>query len=270
MYLNLKKTFLVLFLLSIGAGIGISVNKFIDRYNGPKQTVSVIGTGEIDAAMDQGTIEIQLKTTGDTLEKAQTENKKEVDDMKKSLKSLGIPESRIKVSSYSSPGYLPTPTFSYIYTNSESRKPMPIFRPPNTSPTVTTNIEVILDPIKNIEKVYDTISQNQNAQIINSYYSLKNGKAFESKAKEEALKDARVQVEQIAKINKLRVGKLLSITDSSDPGIVEPQPNPMMLDSSGTIQESFKAIDNNIRLSDPISERTEKITFSYNVKYELY
>lgn len=269
MYIDFKKIFSVLALLAIGVGIGIAGTKLIQRYQAPKQTVSVIGTGEIDATTDQATISIQIKSTSTTYEKAQEKNKKDVDNLKLELTKLGIPESRIMTSSYSPP----------IIQNELPSVPggemMPIYKRPDTSPIVTTNLTLILDPIKNIEKIYDVVSKNTSAQITNTYYSLKNRKTWESKAKEEALKDARDQVESIAKINRLRVRKLLTIEDSNNP-----RPYPITLDamegqvinvedqslSAGREATKEETTANNVYYS----EQTVKITSSYTATYELY
>lgn len=248
MYIDFKKIFSVLALLAIGVGIGIAGTKLVQRYQAPKQTVSVIGTGEIDATTDQATISIQIKSTSTTYEKAQEKNKKDVDNLKLELTKLGIPESRITTSSYSPPiirNELPS-SEDYIE-------------------GVTTNLTLILDPIKNIEKVYDVVSKNTSAQITDTYYSLKNRKTWESKAKEEALKDARDQVESIAKINRLRIRKLLTIEDSNNP-----RPYPITLDAmeGQVIKEATKeeTAVNNVYYS----EQTVKITSSYTATYEIY
>jgi len=259
MYVDFKKILSVLALLAIGVGIGITGTKLAQRYRAPKQTVSVIGSGEIDATTDQATISIQIKTNSTTYEKAQEENKKDVDKLKSELTKLGIPESRITISSYSQP----------ILRGLESEintidKMMP--RPPvNSTPTVTTNLTLTLDPIKNVEKVYDVVSKNTNAQITNTYYSLKNRKIWESKAKEEALKDARSQIESAAKINRLRVGKLLTLEDVNSP-------KPYSLSMMKAINESPGVNDQTVTSQENVyySEQTVKITSSYTATYELY
>ena len=272
MYIDFKKIFSILALLVIGVGIGIAGTKLVQRYQAPKQTVSVVGAGEIDAATDQATISVQVKTTSTTYEKAQEENKKDVDKLKSDLTKLGIPESRITSSSYSPPIFRNESSSVDLMIAPEG-KTMPSYRP-NTTPTVTTTITLILDPIKNIEKVFDTISKNANAQITNTYYSLKNKKTWESKAKEEALKDARNQIESAAKINHLHVGKLLTLEDASIP---KPYPVAMMKVSNGqsptaedqssfAVSETAQARDENMYYS----EQTVKITSSYTATYELY
>ena len=272
MYIDFKKIFSFLLILAIGTGLGVGGVKLIDRYQTPKQTASVVGTGEMDAATDQATVDIQIKTTSSTFEKAQEENKKDVEKLKSDLTKLGIPESRITTSSYSSPNlFNESPSIDYM-----EGKMMPIR--PNTTPTVTTNLTVVLDPIKNIEKVYDTVSKNTNAQVVNSYYSLKNRKTWEAKAKEEALKDARSQIESIAKINHLRVGRLLSLEDANNPDLY-PMPikelnlndgandgTTMEAQSSSPSEEASQTKTDNTYYS----EQTVKITSSYTATYELY
>ena len=262
MYIDFKKILSVLAFLILGAVIGITGFKLVENFKAPKQTVSVIGTGEIDATTDQATITIQLKNVSTTYEKAQEENKTDVEKLKSDLVKLGIPESRITISSYSPPVFLnaqPETEFKMM------------IRPQNTSPTVTTDLTLILDPIKNVEKVYDVVSQNKNSQITSSYYSLKNMKTWETKAREEALKDTRNQVESIAKINRLKVGKLLSIDDTNNP---RPFPLPMEATSSEpSVMMKEAQLDSSVQnQSDNIyySEQSVKVTASYTAVYELY
>ncbi len=271
MYLDFKKVFSVLALIALGVVIGIAGVKLVDRFKAPKQTVSVVGSGEVDAVTDQATITIQVTNTAATYEKAQEENKKDVEGLKSDLIKLGVPESRITQSSYSPPIMRGIPEVNYMQ-ESTGGKMMPTDRF-DTSPTVNTNLTLVLDPIKNIEKVYDVVSKNKNTQITNSYYSLKNRKFWETKAKEEALKDARNQIESVAKINRLRVGKLLSLEDTNN---LRPYPMPLKAFGSGSAnvedqsqpmqQETSQKKTENVYYS----EQTVKITASYNAQYELY
>lgn len=88
MYINFKKIFSILLILVIGAVIGIGTVETIESFKAPKQTVSVVGTGEVDATTDQATISVQVT------------NKKDGQTLKDSLIKFGIPESRITQSSY--------------------------------------------------------------------------------------------------------------------------------------------------------------------------
>lgn len=273
MYIDFKKVFFVLGILALGIGIGVGSIKLINRYQAPRQTVSVVGSGEIDAVTDQATIGVQITTTSTTYEKAQGENKIEVEKLKSELTKFGIPESRITTSSYSPPYIRNEPLSVDVMGSPEIGMVRPSYKK-NTTPSVTTTVTLILDPIKNIDKVFDIISKNPTAQITNTYYSLKNRKTWESKAKEDALKDARSQVESIAKINRLRVGKLLTIEDANNP-----RPYPMAIKAmngqSGIEEDQSVSVRNESipQVEDKniyYSEQTVKITSSYTATYELY
>jgi uncharacterized protein len=260
MYINVKKVLYLIVLLAVGAFVGISCYKTIENNKAPKQTVTVTGNGEVEAVTDQANITVQVKTVSSSYEKAQTENKKGVDILKADLIKLGIPNSRITISSYSQPV---TSEIQPVELKIQA------YRPVNSSPSVTTDLNLTIDPIKNIDKIFSLVSKNTDAQIVSTYYSLKDQKKWESEAKEKALKDIRSQIEMVAKINRLKVGKLITLEDGNNP-----RPYPMALkamDSSAsptneTGQTAFSAGGG----SNSYSEQTVKITSTYTATYELY
>lgn len=260
MYIDFKKVLRVVLLLTAGAVLGISVLLLVQRSKSPKQIVTVTGTAELDAETDQATINIQVKTTGPTLAAAETLNKNDVAALKKILSELGIPESRINMSSY-------TQSYREGMTMSDIRP-----QPAPTTPTAITNLNVILTPIADIEKVIESVSSNPNTQVTNTYYSLNNKKNWESKAKEAALKDARTQIESVAKINNLRVGKLVSLQDMGDP-----QNYPMPLYERKTMMPGSASgeepVDTGVMEDGDnvyYGEQTVKITATFKARYELY
>lgn len=240
MYINFKKIFSVLLILAIGAGIGIGTVKTYENFKAPKQKVTVVGTGEVDATTDQATISIQVT------------NKKDALSLKDSLIKFGIPESRITQSSYN---------IDPVYQNDASAPELLMYPRPN--PTTNINYTVVLNSIKNIKEVIAIINSNPNTQITDTFYSLNNRKMWESKAKEEAIKDARSQVESVAKINHLRVGKLVSLTDINSPG-----PMPLSAVFKGEEPTNTGAVEQDQVIK--YREQTEKITTSYNATYEVY
>ena len=242
MYFNFGKIFRVILLLLVGAALGIGVLLAYQHFKAPKQTVSVVGTGEVNVVTDQATISIQVT------------NKKDAQTLKDSLIKLGIPESRITQSSYTGPIF-----------QTDTSSPEMVLPQPVPTGTVTINFTVVLDSLKNIEKVYSVINANPNTQITDTSYSLNNMKDWETKAKKAALNDARAQVESVAKINHLTVGKLISITDNSSQPTIEP---PTMLKAEGTTNSG--TIGQGQSNGVYYNEQTVTITASYNAEYELY
>ena len=259
-------------LVLLGVLVGVFATLKIQTFQGPKQTVAITGTGQVEATTDQSTITAQVKNTATTQELSQAANKKDVGTLIESLLKLGIPQSRITQSSFIQPYYMNTAQPDSIDSSlgvMMKIRPTPIN---NNGLTTTTNITVILDPIKDIEKVLAAFSDNPNTQVTNTYYSVKNMKNWETKAKEAALKDARSQVESIAKINGLSVGKLVKISDQNSPDLPSPI-EPMMLNNriqgqgaSQPVMDKATTVENN---NTYYSEQTVNVSATYYVTYEL-
>lgn len=253
------KTILIVFCISLGVFGTLTYQ----RFTGPKQTVTISGSGEIEAPVNQATINILVRNTAATYALALEANQKDVASLKNSLIELGIPESRITQSSFQPPYYRYGQDEQAVESQSmEMMRPIIV---PDNKYTVTANLTVILDSIKNIENVYQIINDNPNTQINNTDYSLTNQKEWETKAKEEALKDARSQAESIAKINKLRVGRLVSITDDNVPQLYAEDQDLMYKESASISNEATARIE-----QVNYSEQTVKIYASYTAVYELY
>lgn len=270
MYVDFKKVLTVTALILLGIVIGIFGTKSYLKYKEPKQTITVTGSGEVDAQTDQANISAQVSNTASTQDAAEAANKKDVEALKKKLNELGIPETRITQSSYAQPMYRE-------YSGESQGMMAPDIYPYPTkslNPTAITNLNITLDSVKNVDKVVATITGHPNTQIQSTYYSLSHRQEWEKKAKEEALKDAREQIEQIAKTNKLKVGKLVYLKDMNEVGIypvtlekrmMAPNEAPGMEIQPEEPTNTGVAEDNTY-----YGEQTVKITASYQARYELY
>lgn len=241
--MNVKKVLTVVVLIFVGALIGIYSTLTYQKIKGPKQTITVVGTGEVDATTDQATISIQVT------------NKDDADKLKTALLKLGIPESRI------------TQNSSYPIVNDNEVLQPEIMMYPRPRPTTGIMFTLVLDNLKEIEKVFIVINDSPNTKITNTYYSLNNQKVWETKAKEMALQDARSQAESAAKINHLKVGKLVSLTEGYSPG---PLYEPMMKNDAEPGAANFGNDQSVEQTGVTYSEQTVKINAQYTVQYELY
>jgi len=261
----------IVLLVGLGVGVGVFSTYKIQSFQGPKQTVSITGSGQVEAVTDQANITAQVKNTASTQELSQAANKKDVATLIEKLLKLGIPESRISQSSFVRPYYLndsqPIGINSAPSDSMMKTRPVPIY---DNGLTTTTNITVILDPIGDIKKVMLAFSENPNTQVTNTYYSVKNMKSWETKAKELALKDARSQVESIAKINNLNVGKLVTISDQNNPGPIEPMMLNEAVQGRGTAPSTFdKSVSTESNNNTYYTEQTVAVGATYYVTYEL-
>lgn len=254
-----KKVIYFILVFILGGIIGALVTLLVQKINGPKQTVNITGLGVIEAPADAAMIGFTIQNTSWSQDQAEKDNKKEVQTIKEKLTGLGIPESRITQSTYNI-GPLPMlpvqgspPTI--INRDLPESMPFPIS---TKNLTATTNLAISVDTIKNIDSIFTVINESTNAKITSTDYTLKNTSPYEAKAREKALQDARSQVESIAKINKLQVGKLLSLTNTGTSGPVYKQ---AMMGSSG---------QSNLNTSVSYGEKTINISATFNVTYELY
>lgn len=254
---NFRKLLPFLALVVIGIVVGIGGTLFTQYLRGPKQTVNIMGEGNMEVNADQVSLTATITNTSWSQSQAEVDNKKDAQELKDKLIALGIPESRITISSDWRMGF-------------SDMMPVPQIYPPlpplsgnglkiNNNQSATSNLNITLDTIKEIDKVFTAINEVPTAKINGTNYSLKNPSSYQSQVRQKALEDARKQVEVIANINHLHVGKLLSINNGYNPV-------PMM---KGVAQmESGSASSSNTNVT--YGEKTILLTATYNVSYELY
>lgn len=254
-----KKVLYCIVVLVIGIIAGITGTLLAQKFTGPKQTVNITGQGVVEAPADQATISLTVQNSSWSQDQAEKDNKQEVQDLKDRLISLGIPQSRITESSYSTmpipmmiPGQPVPPTAI-----NENIFPVPPISG-NKNPTAVTSLSITLDALAGIDKLFAVINTSPHAKITSTNYSLTTSATYEAKAREKAIQDARSQVEAIAKINNLHVGKLVSLTNI---GSLVPMYKQAMM--GGAAQA-----DSNTSVS--YGEKTLTITASFNATYELY
>lgn len=254
-----RPLFLVAFCI-IGILIGTGGTLLFQKIWGPKQTVNITGQGVVEAPTDQALITFTVTNRSWSQDQAQKDNQKEVQKIKSQLLELGIPDSRISVSSDAivPSAILPLRPVPLP----DIQKPELQYQPSGTgvvdSLTASTSLTVTLDPINRIESVLAVINGNSNAKLVSTSYTLKNSAPFEAEARQKALTDARKQVETIASINKLHVGKLTNISNIS---------GPMPLYKDGTMAPAGQSASSSLV---SYGEKTVNISASYNVSYELY
>lgn len=249
---SFRKLLPFLVLVVIGVAIGIGGTLFTQYLRGPKQTVNIVGEGNMEVTADQVTLTATVTNSSWSQSQAEIDNKKDVQEVKDKLITLGIPESRITTSSnwmmpFSDSMPVPVP---------EMIQKIPLL---SGNQSVTANLNITLDTIKSIDKVFAAINEVSTAKINGTNYSLKNPSSYQSQVRQKALEDARKQVESIAIINHLHVGKLLSISNGYNPV-------PMMKGAAQFESGSTPLSNTNVTYG----EKTIPLSATYNVSYELY
>jgi uncharacterized protein YggE len=222
--------------------------------------VSVTGQGIVEAPADEASISLTVQNTARTLSQAQLDNKKEVQTLKDGLLRLGLPESQItqSASGYDN-GILPmTPSIPTQDIPIPISQPDLILPPIDVkNPTATTTLSLTIDNLGGVDQILAAINKSPHAKVTSTYYSLKNTAKYDNQAREKAVQDARNQAESVAKINHLRVGKLLTLTNTYYPTPAYKEGVAM----SGSQGSSGSQI--------AYGGKTITITASFNVQYEL-
>jgi uncharacterized protein YggE len=234
-----------------GALIGVACLLLVQYIKGPKQTVSVVGTGVVEATADQANLNIQISNTSLSLQAAQEATKKDVLELKSALQKLNIPPSQITENSYEN-----APPMPYELTVDSIAPSRPLVTQGES--TAYTDLNLTLTSISGIEKVFAAVNSQKHAKLAFTNYSLVSAAKYQDGAREKALKNARAQVESIAKINKLHVGKLVSIADTNS-AVGPMQTKGMMMNATlgGGEQVTY-------------GEKTIPVETSFKAIYELY
>ncbi len=120
------------------------------------------------------------------------------------LKELGVPDSKIKTNSS-----------NYDY-------PVYYFEDKAQEPTYTLQLTITLSSLEEAQKIQDYLVSTTPSGAVSPQASFSDAKRkeLESKARDEATKDARSKADQMAKNLGFKVGKVKTVTDGSGFGIM--------------------------------------------------
>lgn len=163
------------------------------------RTITVLGEGKVKIKPDIARTNIGVEVLKPTVAEARKANKEIVDAIFSALKEQGIAEKDIQTSGFSvyaerfgANGPLPEDKVSYRVSNS-----------------VTINV-------RDLDKVGEVLDAAIKAGANNIYgieFSLENTKPVMSEARKNATADAKAKAEELATLNGLKVGKVLSVSE---------------------------------------------------------
>lgn len=168
------------------------------------RTITVLGEGKVKIKPDIARTNIGVEVLKPTVAEARKANKEIVDAIFAALKEQGIAEKDIQTSGFSvyaerfgANGPLPEDKVSYRVSNS-----------------VTINV-------RDLDKVGEVLDAAIKAGANNIYgidFSLADPKPVLAEARKSASADAKVKAEQLAQINGVKVGRIISISEMGSGG----------------------------------------------------
>jgi len=181
----------------------ILITVFVLSCNNDKQnqsTISVFGTGTVSVQPDVIRMSITLSNVAQTTKKAQEEVSKMVRQVMKILKDANIEDKNINTASL---------TFSseYEYTNRR------ILIGQRAQQSITFSIEDIADNDEKASSIIDQLIQINGIELNQVSYSVKNTTEYYIKSRELAFQKAEEKANQYAELSKLKIIKVLSVSD---------------------------------------------------------
>jgi uncharacterized protein YggE len=176
------------------------------------RTFSVSGEGKEIVVPNIAEIRIGVISEGLDLTELQKENSEKMNRIINFLKEKGIDEKDVKTENYSV-----TPKYDY------SKSPYRI-----VGYTISQDLKV---KIKDLSKIGEVLSQSVNYganNVSGPNFTVDDKEVYLEKAREKAIKNAKEKAEKIAKAAGFKLGKIVSITESSPF-----EPIPVMLKEMG-------------------------------------
>ena len=174
----------------------------------PTETISVSSIGKAQVTPNVATITATIESKNPNLDEARRENEVKVSALIAALKNLGVDEKDIKTQQISGgPGYEPAVQI------------FPAPRYPNTN-LFTTSLEVKIRNFENTDEIIAAMTQNGATNLYGPNLTVDEALQEEgkSKAREDAVTEARKKGEQLAKLSSRKLGKAIKITEQGDYG----------------------------------------------------
>lgn len=240
MYFNTSDKIIIMSRLRIGTGsnflwpIAVLIIVFGAIYLKPWQTktletVTVTATGKTQVTPNIANISATVESKNPNLDIARQQNEKTVSAIITELKNLGISEKDIKTEYISGgPGY---------------ELDVQIFpEPPKTNTNqLTTTLQITIRDFEIVNEVLASLTQNGATNLYGPSLTIdeKTLTAAKSKAREDAVENAKNQAKELAQLSDRKLGKVVKVTELGDFGY----PIPILARSEADLRQKASIIE---------------------------
>jgi uncharacterized protein len=206
---------------------------------------TVNGRGEVAAVPDTALINLGVNKTGATVESAQQEVNKIINQITDEIKRLGVPEKDIKTTNYNV-------TPNYDYRDGSQRA---------NGYIVNANIEVRIKQIDRANNAIDAATRLGANQVGSIQFVLddEEKKKLEDQARKEAVKEAKEKAKSLSQAAGIRLGRVVDVQESTDGGY----PVPMYTRASADL----KAEENT---QTELNPGENKVIINVSLSYETH
>jgi uncharacterized protein YggE len=171
----------------------------------PRDTVTVIGRGELYAEPDQATITVGVQLYDESAQEASAQLRERMAAVIAAIRALGIPERRIQTTNYSI--FFERDYQVPVEARAADGRPAGIYR-------VENMVRVSLDDPTLAARTVETAIEAGANQLYGIGFSISDPGVIDARARELAMTDARSRAEQLASLAGRRLGEAVAITEA--------------------------------------------------------
>jgi uncharacterized protein YggE len=169
---------------------------------GSNRSITVVGIGKVTGKPDVGRVTVGIETQASSLQKAVDDNKAKMNSLLDTLKQLGLADKDIRTSNYS----VYTERASAPAMGAEVSTDQMIYH-------VTNQVDVTVRDVNRIGEVLDKAVAAGANNIYGVNFSVEDTAGLEADAREKAVADARARAEELARLNGVQLGEVLTVSE---------------------------------------------------------
>lgn len=169
----------------------------------PSNTISMSAEGRVNAKPDLATVSVGVLTTSKTAKEAQDNNNKSINQITDAVKKLGIADEDITTSNFS---IYP----NYIYEGGRNE-----INGYQASQTLSVKVRGIDASTDTLNKVLDSAVESGSNQLQGVTFGFADADNLKQQARTQALEKAKTKAQELASQAGLKLGRIVSISDSS-------------------------------------------------------
>lgn len=174
------------------------------------RTITVIGTGNVEASPDQAQVTIGVETSNTSVRNAVDENNRQMEAVIDALQNQGIPARNIQTSGFNIFSETPPPGPEPQATQEVT---------PTTRYHVTQQVNVVITDLDTVSDVLDAAIDAGANNIFGVNFTIGNPESLRAQAQRRAMQDALRSAENLAQLANVTLGGVVSISEViSGPG----------------------------------------------------
>lgn len=196
-------TIVICFFFASRTGIYIKSISGVDSHGRISNIISVSGDGMVTSRPDMVEISVSVKNLSPTSRQALDKVNQKVAQVIEVLKNNGIPESDYKTTGLN------------VYTEYDYSDKVRRIIGQNASQSISIKVKKIDDKATKAAKIIDDLSAISDIEMNGISFDIEDKTKFYTQARELAFKKAQQKAEELAKLSGVKLGKPVSITDST-------------------------------------------------------